>query len=289
MSALSPCKIITWNINSVRLRLPQVLQLLDSEQPDVLCLQETKTRNATFPAQALRDAGYPHQLIHGMPGYNGVAILSKHPVALHHMWDGCGKNDCRHISASVCFAGQPLYIHCLYVPAGGDDPTPGINPKFDHKLDFLTRLAAWLPQHHSETDHVVLCGDLNIAPLPADVYDHKKLLRVMTHTPLEVAHLQRLQESLQWHDVTRGCIPADQPAFTWWSYRAKAWQQANRGRRLDHIWVTPPLQHRICGHDILTAYRSLDRPSDHAPVMVMLASGGDLGGVDSGCAVSRGT
>lgn len=264
----NPLTLLTWNINSVRLRFDQLARLVAEAAPDVICLQETKCPNPLFPALESAALGYPHQAIHGMKGYNGVAILSRLPLDDVRQLDWCGKQDCRHIAARV--AGFDL--HNLYVPAGGDIPDPEINPKFRHKLDFLTTLSAWFGESFDPADPMMLVGDLNIAPLPSDVWDHKKLLRTISHTPVEVAHLDRLQNSLAWDDIARRFIPAPEPLFTWWSYRqgkdGSNWRGPNRGRRLDHIWTTPGLTPRIQGFSTLPNCRDWQPPSDHVPVLV---------------------
>lgn len=262
----APLTICTWNVNSVRLRLPQVETLVDRLSPDVLCLQETKCINDRFPAEALAALGYPHQALHGMKGYNGVAIVSRRPLTEVRTWSWCGREDCRHVSARV----EGIEIHDVYVPAGGDLPDAERNPKFAHKLQFLTEMAEWFMGVYGRRDPLVLAGDLNVAPLPTDVWDHKKLSRVITHTPVEIAHLGRLRRSLDWVDVARRFVPEDEPLFTWWSYRGGDWQTDNRGRRLDHLWVTPELAPRLSGFEVLADARNWLPPSDHVPVMMTL-------------------
>ena len=137
---------------------------------------------------------------------------------------------------------KPVTIHNLYVPAGGDEPDPEINEKFAHKLQFIDELEAWfgkdcVPKGHES----MLVGDLNIAPLEHDVWSHKDLLKVVSHTPIETEGLLRIQKKGKWVDLLRQHVPADQKLYTWWSYRARDWAAANRGRRLDHIWSTAGL------------------------------------------------
>lgn len=258
-------RIATWNINSVRLRLPLLQHLIKTKQPDVICLQETKTLDEFFPKQALEEAGY-HAHIHGMKSYNGVAILSRLPIdnlQIHHR---VGKQDCRHISARV----QGKTIHCLYIPAGGDIPDITVNDKFAHKLDLVDEVAAWFPTQHQKNDQVIVCGDFNIAPLEHDVWSHKQLLDVVSHTPIEVEKLNAFQKSMAWVDTSRSFIDANEKCYTWWSYRNRDWRASNRGRRLDHIWVTPNLKSRLQKHDILVDARDWDTPSDHVPLIVDL-------------------
>ena len=257
-------KIITWNINSVRLRLPLVLDLLKDEAPDVLCLQETKCPDDAFPSEALTNAGYPHQAIRGEKGYNGVAIIARIPFSDHRHQDWAGKNDCRH--QAVTFAGE-IGLHNFYVPAGGDIPDEEANPKFAHKLRFTEEMKTW----SKEQTHIpqILVGDLNIAPGEDDVWSHKQLLKIVSHTPQETTALEAVMEAGKWRDAVRSMIPEGK-LYSWWSYRARDWDAADKGRRLDHIWVTPPLADNIASASIKREVRGWDRPSDHAPVIMTL-------------------
>jgi len=260
--------LTTWNINSVRLRLPMVEAFLADKQPDVLCLQETKCPNDAFPLSAFRKAGYEHTAIHGQKGYHGVAIISKLPLSLEARRDYCGIGDTRHISAVVAPANGPkIRVHNFYVPAGGDEPDRAINPKFAHKLDFLTEMR----QLHAEAEHAdgvssILVGDLNIAPLETDVWSHKQLLKVVSHTPVETQALTELQKNGAWVDLIRQHIPPEEKIFTWWSYRAKDWDEADRGRRLDHVWSSADLSPALTKIDVLREARGWQKPSDHVPV-----------------------
>ena len=260
-------KIVTWNINSVRLRIGHVTRLLEHWQPDVLCLQETKCPQGQFPSGPLNDMGYTHIAESGQKGYHGVAIVSRIPFDLQHVKQFCAKEDCRHISITVK-APKPVTIHNLYVPAGGDEPDPKINEKFAHKLQFLDEMEEWFRNGSVPKGHEgIVVGDLNIAPLEHDVWSHKDLLKVVSHTPIETAGLNRVQAAGNWVDVMRQHVPADQKLYTWWSYRAKDWAAANRGRRLDHIWSTPGLSPACTGIEILKEARGWTQSSDHVPVM----------------------
>ena len=265
-------KIATWNINSVRLRMPLVLRYLQSHQPDVLCLQETKCRDAEFPASDLHSAGYEHLAIHGQKGYHGVAIASRHPLVRIDRRDFCAKGDARHIAATVQAGGEDITIHNFYVPAGGDLPDPDANPKFAHKLGFLEEMSAWMKGPDWRAEPSILVGDLNIAPLETDVWSHKALLKVVSHTPVEVEGLTGVQQSGSWVDALRSRIPPEEKLYTWWSYRSPDWAAADKGRRLDHVWVSQDLGHRVSDLDIHKEARGWERPSDHVPVMVTLAA-----------------
>src|SRR5262249_35841778 len=157
-------------------------------------------------------------------GYNGVAILSRHPLHDIQTRDWCGKADCRHIWASVDRNGARVEIHNLYVPAGGDIPDPKANPKFAHKLDFLREQgASWGAQHRNGALRV-LVGDLNVAPLENDVWSHKQLLDVVSHTPVETQLLGELLASHEWVDAARKLTPEPTRIYTWWSYRNRDWK-----------------------------------------------------------------
>ena len=212
----------------------------------MLCLQETKCPDANFPLGAFRAAGYPHIEIHGQKGYHGVAIASRLPLTAVDKRRFCGKDDARHIAATVAYGERPITIHNLYIPAGGDEPDPAINPKFAHKLSFLEELQACMAA--LATPRSVLVGDLNIAPLETDVWSHKQLLKVVSHTPVETEGLERVRAAGGWVDLMRHFVPPEQKLFTWWSYRSPDWTVNDRGRRLDHIWVTPDLAPEATEH-----------------------------------------
>ncbi len=260
-------RIITWNVNSVRLRLDLLKWLIAETVPDVICLQETKVQDGDFPRQAIADMGFGHIHIQGMKSYNGVAILARTPFEDTGSQSWCGLDDCRHIFVRL---KGGIELHNLYVPSGGDIPDPDANPKFAHKLQFLEDLTGWFAANGDASRQLVLVGDLNIAPLETDVWSHKQLLKVVSHTPVEVELLDRLQHSLDWVDAVRHFIPPDQRLYSWWSYRAKDWRAANRGRRLDHIWVTPGLRGRLKDAKIITETRDWSPTSDHVPVVVTL-------------------
>jgi exodeoxyribonuclease-3 len=259
-------KIATWNINSVRLRAPLCVRFLETYTPDILCLQETKTPDEFFPHQTFRALGYNHIHIHGMKGYNGVAIISKHPFESHDIHHRCGKQDCRHIAANF----GNFALHNLYIPAGGDEPDPEINDKYAHKLAFVEEMARWFKDTYTARTPLVALGDFNIAPYEHDVWSHKQLLNVISHTPPETERLEAMRASLDWVDTARHFIPMEEKAYTWWSYRNRDWKVSNRGRRLDHIWVTPPLKAGLEAYETAIETRDWETTSDHIPVMVTL-------------------
>lgn len=254
--ALTVC---TWNINSVRLREPLVLKLLKEEAPDVLCLQECKSPVDKIPTENFASLGYS-LIARGQKGYNGVAILSRLPMQDAGHRDFCEKGDARHVAGRL---ESGVTIHNYYIPAGGDEADREKNEKFGHKLDFLTEMRDWF--HGEAPKKSILVGDLNIAPREDDVWDHKKLLKVVSHTPIEVEHLAAAQNAGNWVDITRQDIP-DGKFYSWWSYRAKDWDAADKGRRLDHIWATDDISSTAHSSRLLRDARGWERPSDHAPL-----------------------
>jgi exodeoxyribonuclease-3 len=259
-------RLITWNINSVRLRIDLVMQLIDKQKPDVICLQETKTPDEFFPVDALVGKGFKHHHFTGMKGYNGVAIFSRLPLDQREIHKRVGRNDCRHISARV---GGKFELHNIYIPAGGYEADMA-SEKFRHKLGFVDELAAWFPKERSAKTPMIAVGDLNIAPLENDVWDHKKMLGVVSHTPVEVEKFTKFYNSVGWVDAIRHFVPEEKKLYSWWSYRAEDWNAVDKGRRLDHIWVTKSLKPALKKHQILRDVRGWERPSDHAPVILDL-------------------
>ena len=257
-------KIVSWNINSVRARTEIVERLLREEQPDVLCLQETKALDQVFPASLFARHGYVHQQLNGQKMHHGVAILSR--VALcepgKHDWQDNG--EARHVGVRLPCG---LRLENVYVPAGGDVPDRTVNPKFGQKLDFIERMTRWSEDLAEPT---LIVGDFNVAPLECDVWSHKALLNVVSHTPVEVEALGRLQQAHEWVDIGRTFYPAPERCFTWWSYRSPDWTRNDRGRRLDHMWISPKASDRVLGHRVLEPCRSWQRPSDHVPLICEL-------------------
>ena len=265
-----PLKIATWNINSVRLRIDLVAKFLKSARPDVLCLQETKCPDDAFPLKRLQRLGYQHAALNGQKGYHGVAVLSRLPFERSEVRNFCGKTDCRHISVVLgerAGLRDPLTLHNFYVPAGGDEPDPAINPKFEHKLSFLDEMRGAPALRPAQSERVILVGDLNVAPLEHDVWSHKQMLRVVSHTPIECEKLVAAQKAGGWIDSMRVLTPEPEKLYTWWSYRAMDnWKTADRGRRLDHVWTSDALADRVSKIKIAKDYRGAARPSDHVPV-----------------------
>jgi exodeoxyribonuclease III len=265
--------ITTWNINSVRLRIDQVTRFLKETWPDVLCLQETKCPNDLFPLGEFRKIGYGHIAIQGQKGYNGVAIVSRHPIDGIARWSMVGKDDSRHVSATLMpgeKTGSGLTIHNFYVPAGGDIADPEANPKFAHKLGFLAELEKFATEGRSTRKAEIVVGDLNVAPLPHDVWSHKQLLDVVSHTPIETEALERIRLAGGFIDTARHLRPEPEKLYSWWSYRAADWEQSNKGRRLDHVWASADLEKAISSVQFSSHTRGWEKPSDHVPVTLTL-------------------
>jgi exodeoxyribonuclease III len=262
-------RLVTWNINSIRLRIDNVRRLVMEWAPEILCLQETKTPDELFPREAFEALGYRHMLVHGMKGYNGVAILSRLPFQSPEIRAWCARSDCRH---GIVQLPGGIELHNIYVPAGGDVPDPEQNPKFAHKLRFLEELTAWFTAERQDGRSMIAVGDLNIAPLETDVWSHKQLLTVVSHTPVEVERLELLRRAGRFVDAVRHFVPPPERLYTWWSYRARNWAASDRGRRLDHIWVTPALMGSLSETRVYRDSRGWDKASDHIPVMLRIGS-----------------
>lgn len=260
-------RIATWNINSVRIRLENLHRFIQAENPDVLCLQEIKVQDAYFPKEAIQAMGYHHVLFHGMKSYNGVAIFSRQPFQIQDPQNWCKKSDCRH--AQVVLQGD-IELHNFYVPAGGDIPDPKENPKFEHKLKFVDEVTGWFQKRGTKGKTIIL-GDLNIAPLEQDVWSHRQLLKVVSHTPIEVEKLLAWQKAGDFVDALRHFVDEKEKLYSWWSYRSPDWRKNDRGRRLDHIWVSQALKPSLKSGKILCDMRGWKSASDHVPVLIELA------------------
>ena len=256
-------RIATWNINSVRLRLEQVLRLIKDQNINIICLQETKTQDEYFPYDSFKKIGMNYQYYRGEKSYNGVAILSNFKLEDENFINWCGKNDTRHISVKL---NNNIELHNFYIPAGGDEPDILKNPKFDHKISFLNEMKQYFLK--DKTTNKILVGDLNIAPLEHDVWSHKQLLNVVSHTPIETDTLLGIIQSGEWADVMREIVPSSEKLYSWWSYRNRNWEVSNRGRRLDHFWVSKKLFSQVKSGVIYKDTRAWERPSDHVPIIV---------------------
>ena len=256
--------IATWNINSVRLRVDLVCKVLKNHEVDLLCLQECKSPVEKIPLDIFSEIGFSHMVARGQKGYNGVAIISKFPLKEKSALDFAGLGHARHICAEL---ENKLLIHNFYVPAGGDEPDRRKNLKFDQKLNYLNEMKEYF--HYNAPKKSILVGDLNIAPLPEDVWDHKKMAKVVSHTQVEIDHLEAVKKAGNWVDITRKDLP-NQKLYSWWSYRAKDWNAADRGRRLDHIWASSDIEPLVSSSRILREARGWEKPSDHVPVFATI-------------------
>jgi len=258
-------RIITWNINSVRLRINLLEKLVKEQSPDVICLQETKAEDKHFPLEVIKQMGFEHVVYSGEKSYNGVAILSKKPISDSFslpLYNG----DKRHIAAKI----GGIEVHNFYVPAGGDEPDIESNPKYKHKLEYVRLMQEWLCTNRKKTDRMILVGDLNIAPNEHDVWSSRQLRNVISHTEPERTALSSLQASLKFIDTARHFVNLSEKLYSWWSYRNRDWKKSNRGRRLDHIWVTSPLESQLKAINCIKEARDWERPSDHIPCILDL-------------------
>jgi exodeoxyribonuclease III len=257
----STLKIASWNINSVRARAAIVEKFLVEEAPDILCLQETKVRDSEFPHALFQRLGYHHAVLCGQQMHHGVAILSRIPVREEERRDWQANGEARHVGVRLECG---IRLENVYVPAGGDIPDREINSKFGQKLDFLDRMTRWSEECACPT---IVVGDFNVAPLECDVWSHKQLLNVVSHTPVEVEALGKLQASNDWIDLGRHFVPAPARLFTWWSYRSPDWTRNDRGRRLDHMWASKDVAALAVEHHVYEPCRGWERPSDHVPLV----------------------
>ena len=249
----------SWNVNSLRVRLPHLLDWLRDAQPDVACLQETKTEDANFPLAELRDAGY-HAVYCGQRAYNGVAILARSPITeVQHGIPEFADDPKRCIAATV----GGIRIVCLYAPNG---EAPGTE-KYAYKLRWYEALARWLSQLLPRTPELTVLGDMNVAPEDRDVHDPKRWAGKIHVSEPERAALRTV--------LSTGVVDAfrlfEQPErlYSWWDYRLRAFER-NWGLRIDLALLAPALAKRCTGCTIDLAPRKRERPSDHAPVLVEL-------------------
>jgi exodeoxyribonuclease III len=265
--ACAMLSIATWNINSVRLRSAQVERFLTEQAPDVLCLQEIKCAEHLFPHDVFEQLGYTHRAVHGQKGYHGVATVSKIPFRDYSRHDWQDNGEARHVGVELlgpeAGAARGLILENVYIPAGGDVPDRTVNAKFGQKLDFIGRMTRWAESLDRPT---LIVGDFNVAPLDCDVYDHKALMKVVSHTAIEIETLSRFAGAHGWVDLGRKHIPAPERNWSWWSYRT-FWQEKDRGRRLDHMWASPDLAKQSVSHRFVEETRRWEQPSDHVPLI----------------------
>ena len=252
-------KLVTWNVNSLKVRLPQVLDWLQTNPVDVLCLQETKLTDDKFPVSEIEAAGY-QVVFSGQKTYNGVAILSRHPIT-----DVVKNNplfeDEQQRLLTVTIAG--MRIVCAYIPNGQSVDSD----KYTYKLRWLDALSQWLEAELKQHAQLALLGDYNIAPADADVHDPALWEGQVLCSDAERAAFQRLC-ALPLADAFR-LFPQAEKLFSWWDYRQMAFRR-NRGMRIDHILLSPPLAARCTACEIDKLPRQWEQPSDHSPVIATL-------------------
>jgi exodeoxyribonuclease-3 len=259
-------RISSWNINSVRLRKELIKKVLLDHKIDILCLQETKTNDENFPEKFFLELGYKGVYYNGEKSYNGVCIISKLPLKNVEKIDFVNDHK-RHISADIETSNGRVKLHNFYIPAGGDEPDVNINPKFAHKIDYLKELQEYFSESNRQQNNIIL-GDFNIAPYEHDVWSHKQLLKVVSHTPIEVENLDKLKELGNFVDLSREFVPKSEKLYSWWSYRNRDWRKSNRGRRLDHIWASKNISSSAKKLIIDEDVRDWEKTSDHVPVIV---------------------
>ncbi|MBI5923267.1 MAG: exodeoxyribonuclease III [Betaproteobacteria bacterium] len=257
-------KIATWNVNSLKVRLPQVLDWLAQQRPDALCLQELKQEDSAFPMAAITAAGY-HAAISGQKTYNGVAILTRNePTAIERGIGGFEDEQRRLISASVDANFGALRIVCAYMPNGQSIDSD----KYQYKLRWLQALTVWLRGELEKYPRLVLLGDYNIAPEDRDVHDPEAWRGQILCSEPERAAFKSLLE-LGFSDAFRR-FEQPEKSFSWWDYRMQGFRR-NLGLRIDHILLSQALDGHCKSCSIDKAPRKLERPSDHAPVVAELA------------------
>jgi exodeoxyribonuclease-3 len=254
-------KIATWNVNSINARLDHLLGWLETTQTDVVCLQETKCVDENFPYQPIFELGY-HTAFYGQKSYNGVAILSKYDIEdVQKNFPGDDDDSPKRLIAATI---NGVRIVNTYIPNGTELWTD----KFTFKLDWLQRLRKYFDDTCDKNGDVLLCGDFNVAPEELDVWNVPAWTGKLHFTKPERAAIHHVK---QWGfvDVFRE-MNGDAREWSWWDYRAGAWQR-NQGLRIDHVWTSRPLADKCTGCWIDRAPRALERASDHTPVVAEFA------------------
>jgi exodeoxyribonuclease III len=252
-------KIATWNVNSLTVRLPHVLDWLRDNPIDVLCLQETKQEDSKFPYDDLKSAGY-HAVHHGQKTYNGVAILSRHAISdVTHGIAGFDDEQARVIAATI----QGMRVVCIYVVNGQAVDSD----KYAYKMRWLAALQSWIQQELKSFSHLILLGDYNIAPEDRDCHDPAAWIGQILVSHLEREAFEKIT-ALGLHDSFR-LFEQPEKSFSWWDYRMMGFRR-NLGMRIDHILVSNALKSQCVSCVIDKTPRKLERPSDHTPVVLSL-------------------
>jgi exodeoxyribonuclease-3 len=275
-------KIISYNINSLRKRINLLQELITDFEPEIICLQEIKiSHQKDFPFEFFENLGFKNLKFRlSLKGQGGVLIASKNielidENSFNFMFDQDEKeffesNSHRHISVKFSWNEMIFRLHNFYVPSGGsgEEENDLLNPKFLDKLKFFKSMVAFFERNKS--DGQIIVGDLNIAPFENDVFNHKMLLKVISHTEQETQLFRDLLEKGEFDDLCRIFHQHSEKIFSWWSYRSKDFQKNNRGRRLDHVLTSKNISAYVKNFRILSEYRKKDSPSDHSPVMIEL-------------------
>lgn len=254
--------LVTWNVNSIRSRMAHLQRFCVEWRPDIICLQETKVTDEQFPHEPIAALGY-HLAIHGQNTYNGVAILSPHPITDVTLgFDGTGSEEQKRLIAATV-AG--VRVINAYVPNGSEVGSE----KFAQKLRFLADLRVYLDQRHTPAEHLSIVGDFNVAPAPEDVYDPVALEGTVCYHPEERAALEKLR-GWGFSDLYRR-FETGAGHYSWWDYRGGSFPR-DAGLRIDHIWASPPLEARSSACFIEKGERAREKASDHAPVIAAFAA-----------------
>lgn len=257
-------RIATWNVNGIRPRMEHIKRFTDEHGIDVLCMQEVKIAEDIFPHQQFEDWGFGHRAVVSQKAHHGVAIVSKQAFDVDWRQVFWEKDDKRHVAVKF----GDLAVHCFYMPAGGDKPDVEINEKFAHKLGFYKDVTAWTPTQHKADEKVLYLGDFNIAPGENDVWNHKKLVKSVGHSPTEVEHWNALKDTIGFVDLPRRNMNDTEALYTWWGYRYPQAYAKDYGWRLDHAFATQPLADAVKSVEVIRATREWEKPSDHIPIIV---------------------
>lgn len=252
-------KIASWNVNSIRVRLPHLLDLIDTAKPDVILLQETKTEDSSFPKEEIESKGY-NIIIHGQKSYNGVAILSTQPLELilDHLPGNKDDTQARYLEAKILI-DKPITVSSIYLPNGNPIDTD----KFTYKLEWMDRLYSHIKKKITDCETFLLGGDYNIIPTSDDAVDISKWYKDALHHPESLKRYRSLI-NLGLTDSLKS-FNTKAHEFTYWDYSRGAWEKDN-GLRIDHLLASPYAADRLIDCQIEKRFRSFERPSDHVPI-----------------------
>lgn len=259
-------RIATWNVNSIKAHLEQVIGWLKTERPDVLCLQEIKCEDEAFPTPVFEELGY-NSSVHGQKTYNGVAMLSRLKLedVTRKLPGDAADEQARFIAATALDGKRAVRIACLYLPNG--NPAPG--PKFEYKLGWMARLRKWTLREMQSEEPLVLAGDFNVIPAAIDAKNPKAWEKDALFLPETRAAFDELQH-IGLTDAFRGLHPGEPGHYSFWDYQAGAWPK-NNGIRIDHLLVSPQAADLLQGARIWRGERGQEKPSDHVPLQIILA------------------